>query len=133
MKRVLFAILLGLVLAGPAIADEATNLPIQFTFTGYIGDPPAGVTPLWKWSAGYKGKTYALNVVKTELLSDSVMPQDIDEWVTPYKPSFNLAGDDKALTAFTTSKAGQKVAVSGHIRYQSTDRLMELDTVTPAK
>ena len=133
MKRVLFAILLGLVLAGPAIADEATNLPIQFTFTGYIGDVPSGVTALWKWTVGYKGKTYPLNVVKAEVLSDSVMPQDIDEWVTPFKPSFNLAGDDKAITAFTSTKAGQKVAVSGHLRYMGDARLIELDTVTPAK
>lgn len=133
MKRVLFAILLGLVLAGPAIADEATNLPIQFTFTGYIGDAPSGVTPLWKWSVGYKEKTYQMNLVKVELLSDSVMPQDIDEWVTPFKPSFNLAGDDKAIAAFTSTKPGQKVAISGHVRYQGDARLIELDTVVPAK
>jgi len=132
MKRVLFATLLCLVLAAPALADEGTNAPVQFRFTTYIGDPPKGVNPLWKWTVGHKDKTYTMNVVKTELLSQSVMPQDVDEWVMPYKPNFNIVGDDKAINAFTSTKPGDKVVVSGYLRMGDPARNLQLDTVTAA-
>jgi hypothetical protein len=132
MKRIAFALLFCLVAAGIAFADENTNVPAQFTFTTYIGDPPAGVKPLWKWTVGYKEKTYTMNVVKTQLLSESVMPQDIDEWVLPYKPNFNLQGDDKAISAFTSTKPGEKVAVSGWVRVNDPTRNLTLNNVVPA-
>src|SRR5215510_13176133 len=104
MKRIFLAVVLCLLVAGPALADESTNVPMQFRLTSYIADaPPSGVTPLWHWTVGYNGKTYTMQIVKTELLSDSVMPQDVDEWVMPYKPNFTLAGDDQAIKAFTSA------------------------------
>ena len=87
---------------------------------------------MWNWTGSYNGKTYMMRIVKTQLLSNSVLPQDVDAKVQPHNPNFILSGDDKALKALADAKPGEKLTLSGDLRYNADPPRLNLDTVQPA-
>jgi hypothetical protein len=130
MRRVVYAALSSLLLATVAWAQaDLPSGPLQVRIEGYVGDAPSGVKPDYTWTVDRGGKVYKLQVVKHESLSTTVSTMDIDEAVKPYQPNFRLAGDDKAVQAFTSAKAGERIRLMGDMRVAPSDRMIELDTV----
>ncbi len=133
MKKILFATMLCLLAAGPALAQGSPEGPFQVRVEGYIGAAPEGVKPEYTWTVGHKGTTYDLQVVKHTSMSATVSTMDLNDEVSPYKPNFHLAGDDKAVEAFTSAKAGVLMNVWFEYTKGTEARTMSLDTVTPVE
>lgn len=130
-KKILFAALLSLLVATPVFAQaDSPSGPFQVRLEAYVGEAPKDAKPLYKWTVGYEGKTYDLQVMKHDSLSGTVSTQDINDRVYMYQPNFTLAGDDKAIAAFTGAKPGELMKIMSNMRIEGV-RLLELDTVEP--
>ena len=131
MKRVLLAVLFGMLAVTPALAQGGR--PFQIRLEGYVGDPPAGVTPPYSWTVSYEGKIYKLQVIKHESLSTGQSTMDINNRVIMNNPNFYLGGDEKAIKVFTTAKPGQLIKIMADMILGDDRSQLALDTVTPVE
>jgi hypothetical protein len=136
MKKILFATVLCLLAAGHAFAQgDAPEGPFQVRIKAYVGDAPAGVKPSYVWTVKHEqeNKTYTLQVMEHQSTSPTVSVMDVNDEVSPYQPNFNMAGDDKAVAALTSVKAGVLMNVWFEYKMGTQARSMMLDTVSPVE
>lgn len=132
-KKILVGALFSLLAVGSAFAQaDSPSGPFQVRLEAYIGAAPKDVKPLYTWTVGYQGKTYDLQIMKHDSLSQTVSTQDINDRIYMYKPMLTLDGDDKAIAAFTSAKPGELMSITSNMRVEGV-RLLELDTVAPVK
>ncbi len=125
--KILMIATLLLVAALPAQARRRVA-PLHVQMTAYVGEKIAGMQPEFVWPAGYRGKTYTLNVVKVSVLSAGTSPLALDAALAPYRVKFQLSGEPTALQRLITAPAGQQLRIMGFLRLDP-GRYLMLDTV----
>lgn len=132
MRKFLLATLLCLASAATAFGQADVNVgPFQVRIQGYIGDPPAGVTPAYTWILGRDGKEYKLAVMRCDSISTTISTMDINNKVYMYRPMFAVEGDNSAIQALTTAKPGQLLEIMTDMRVDTQPGQIDLDTVKP--
>ncbi len=118
---------LFLVAAFPAQAQRRVA-PLRVRMTAYVGEKIATMQPEFVWLAGYRGKTYTLNVVNVSVLSAAKSPLALDAALAPYRVKFQLTGEPTALRRLITAPPGQQLRIMGFLRLDP-GRYLMLDTV----
>jgi hypothetical protein len=128
--RTLLAVLLLLLAApGPAQSRPLTKQPLSVRVDGYVTSKPEEAPFEVDWTVRLKGENYRLYVSKLQVLTGNAAYYDVIRALEPYRPALTIAGDDRQLDLFATAPHGQKISITGFIRFNGGARYLMISDI----